>query len=71
MMICALGVLIGTLLAIGIAKLVAATTPLPAAITWWVAILGLIFVVGIGLFFGIYPASKAARLSPIEALRYE
>jgi len=71
MMICSIGVLIGILMAVGIAKLVAATTPLPAAITWWVAFLGLVFVVTIGLFFGIYPASKAARLNPIEALRYE
>jgi putative ABC transport system permease protein len=71
MMICAIGVFLGILLAVGLAKLVAATTPVPAAITWWVAILGLVFVVGIGLFFGIYPATKAARLNPIEALRYE
>jgi len=71
MMICSIGVLIGILLAVGISKLIAATTPVPAAITWWVAILGLAFVVCIGLFFGIYPASKAARLNPIEALRYE
>jgi putative ABC transport system permease protein len=71
MMICAVGVLIGILIAVGIAELVAATTPIPAAITWWIAILGLTFVVGIGLFFGIYPATKAARLNPIEALRYE
>ncbi len=71
LMICALGVIIGVLLAIGIAKTVSATTPIPASITLWVVFLGLGFVVCIGLFFGIYPASKAARLNPIDALRYE
>jgi putative ABC transport system permease protein len=71
MMICGIGVIIGILLAVALAKLVAATTPLPAAITLWVVFLGMGFVVFIGVFFGIYPASKAARLSPIEALRYE
>jgi putative ABC transport system permease protein len=71
MMICAVGVFIGILFAIGLAKLIASTTPIPAAITAWVAILGLSFVVTIGLFFGIYPASKAAKLNPIDALRYE
>jgi len=71
LMICALGVVMGVLLAIGIAKTVSATTPIPASITLWVVFLGLGFVVCIGLFFGIYPASKAARLNPIDALRYE
>ena len=71
MMICALGVVIGVGLAVVLSKVIAATTPIPAAITLWVAILGMAFVVTIGLFFGIYPASKAARLNPIDALRYE
>ncbi|RPH98745.1 MAG: FtsX-like permease family protein [Calditrichaeota bacterium] len=71
MLICALGVLIGVGIAVALAKAIAKLTPLPAAITPWVALLGLGFVVTIGLFFGIYPASKAARLNPIEALRYE
>ncbi|MBN1481214.1 FtsX-like permease family protein [candidate division KSB1 bacterium] len=71
LMICAIGVAIGIALAIGVAKFIASTTPLPASITAWVAFLGLGFVLTIGLFFGIYPARKAARLNPIEALRYE
>jgi putative ABC transport system permease protein len=71
MMICALGVFLGILLAVGLAKLVESTTPIPAAITLWVAFLGIGFVVTIGLVFGIYPAHKASKLNPIEALRFE
>ncbi len=71
MMICALGVVIGIGIAVALSKTIASLTPIPAAISVWVAILGVGFVVTIGLVFGIYPASKAARLNPIEALRYE
>ena len=44
---------------------------LPAAVPMWAAVLGVVVSVGIGLFFGIWPAIKAARLDPVDALRYE
>ncbi len=44
---------------------------LPTEVPTWAVILGIGVSVGIGLFFGIWPASKAARLDPVEALRYE
>jgi putative ABC transport system permease protein len=44
---------------------------LHTSVPLWAAMLGIIVSSGTGLFFGIWPASKAARLDPVEALRYE
>jgi putative ABC transport system permease protein len=65
------GGVIGILLGLGIGKLVEATTPIPADVPIWTVFLGLIFCSAVGLIFGVYPATKAARMDPIVALRYE
>ncbi len=66
-----MGGLIGILLGFGTALLVKAVTPLPASVTLWSVILGFFVSVSVGLFFGIFPAQKAAKLDPIVSLRYE
>lgn len=63
----AIGVAVGLLIAFVARK----TTPLPTATPLWSVVVGLVVSISIGLFFGIYPAWKAAKLDPIEALRYE
>ena len=44
---------------------------LPTLVPLWAAVAGIVVSVGVGVFFGIWPASKAARLDPVVALRYE
>ncbi len=46
-------------------------TSLPISVPAWAAISGIIVSIGVGLFFGIWPANKAAKLDPVQALRYE
>jgi putative ABC transport system permease protein len=65
------GGILGVILGFGIGLLVRTATPLPASITPWSVILGLGVSVSVGLFFGIFPAQKAAKLDPIISLRYE
>ena len=66
------GGLVGMLFGWGIALLARTIFPsLPTAVPLWAAALGILVSVGVGLFFGIWPASKAARLDPVVALRYE
>jgi len=69
--ICLFGGLIGVLLGIIIGVLIAAALKLPPTIPMWSVFLGVGFSLMIGLVFGVYPAMKAARLDPIEALRWE
>jgi putative ABC transport system permease protein len=63
-----LGILLGWMLSL-VAKLV--FPDLPTMIPLWAVGMGVSVSVGVGLFFGIWPAAKAARLDPVEALRYE
>jgi putative ABC transport system permease protein len=62
------GIFIGWLIAT-VARLV--FPALPTSVPVWAAVMGVVVSVGIGLFFGIWPANKAARLDPVDALRYE
>jgi putative ABC transport system permease protein len=65
------GGILGILIGFGIAFVINSATPLPASVTSWSVILGFSVSVSVGLFFGIYPAKKAANLDPIVSLRYE
>jgi len=65
------GGVIGIALGFVVASLVGAFSPLPYSIAPWAIVAGMVVTVGTGIFFGLYPASKAARLDPIEALRHE
>jgi putative ABC transport system permease protein len=66
------GGIIGVVTAIGISNLIILFLPsLPAQVPAWAVIAGLTVSIGVGLVFGVLPARKAARLDPIECLRYE
>ena len=65
------GGLVGIVLGFVAAQAIAYFTPLPATLEPWSVVLGIGITAGVGLFFGAYPASRAARLDPIEALRRE
>jgi putative ABC transport system permease protein len=65
------GGVVGTALGFLVAWAISKVSPLPAIIEPWSVVLGIGMTVGVGLFFGMYPASQAASLDPIEALRRE
>jgi putative ABC transport system permease protein len=65
------GAAAGVAIGIALASVVAATTPLPAAVAPWSILVGVILGAGVGIIAGVYPATRAARLDPIAALRHE
>jgi putative ABC transport system permease protein len=66
-----LGAVLGILLGMGLGKLVEQVSPLPASIPTWALATAIGLGLLVGLSSGIYPARRASRLNPIDALRYE
>jgi putative ABC transport system permease protein len=65
------GGLVGILLGFLLALAISAVSPLPASVQVWSVVMGIGITAIVGLFFGLYPAMRAASLDPIEALRRE
>ena len=70
-MLAAIGGVLGVMLAWIVAVLVRSLTPVPMSVPMSAVVVGVTLSAAVGLFFGIYPAQRAAKLDPIEALRME
>jgi len=66
-----MGAAIGVALGIILSQAIAALSPLPATVAPWSIVAGILVGAGVGVIAGVYPASRAARLDPIVALRAE
>ena len=66
-----LGGAIGVLCGVGVGKVITLVVGFPTTVPVWAVLLGLFMATAVGIFFGVYPASKAAKLDPVVALRAE
>jgi len=66
-----LGGFFGVMIGLGLAEVVTLALGFPSTVTVWSVLMGLVMATGTGIFFGVYPAWKAANLDPIVALRSE
>ncbi|GIO03634.1 ABC transporter permease [Brevibacillus halotolerans] len=69
--VCLIGGGVGVALGLGLASIIISFAGMPPVTSWESILIAFGFSSAIGIFFGIYPANKAAKLDPIEALRYE
>jgi len=66
-----MGGFIGIVLGIGLTSSISYFTGWPTPVSFYAILIAFIFATGVGIFFGLYPARKASRMNPIDALRYE
>lgn len=66
-----IGGIIGTIIGVGLAFIVSSFIKIPPGVSISTISIAWVFSAGVGIFFGIYPANKASKLDPIDALRYE
>ena len=66
-----MGGIIGIVLGIGLTSSISYFTGWPTPVSFYAIIIAFVFATGVGIFFGLYPARKASRMNPIDALRYE
>lgn len=66
-----IGGILGTIVGLGISGIIAVVIGIPPGVSIVTIAIAWVFSAGVGIFFGMYPANKASKLDPIEALRYE